>query len=74
MNVLIQEMTIDDYDEIYALWQESEGIELNNVDTKTILIAFLNGIRGSALWPMMMSSSWAPSSALMMAGVVILTI
>jgi ribosomal protein S18 acetylase RimI-like enzyme len=33
MNVLIQEMTIDDYDEIYALWQESEGIKLTDVDT-----------------------------------------
>ncbi len=33
MNVLIQEMTIDDYSEVYALWQASEGIELSEVDT-----------------------------------------
>jgi ribosomal protein S18 acetylase RimI-like enzyme len=34
MNVLIQEMTIDDYGEVYALWRESEGIKLSEVDTK----------------------------------------
>ena len=34
MNMLIQEMTIHDYDEVYALWQESRGIELSEVDTR----------------------------------------
>ena len=34
MNVQIEEMAIHDYDEVYALWQESEGIELSNVDTR----------------------------------------
>jgi ribosomal protein S18 acetylase RimI-like enzyme len=34
MNLLIQEMTIQDYDEVYGLWQESEGITLSNVDTR----------------------------------------
>ena len=32
MDALIQEMTIHDYDEVYALWQESEGIKLSEVD------------------------------------------
>ena len=34
MNVLIQEMTIQDYDDVYALWQASDGIELSEVDTR----------------------------------------
>ena len=42
MNLLIQEMTIDDYDEVYALWQESEGIKLSNVDTKNDIDRLLN--------------------------------
>ena len=29
MNVTIQEMTLNDYDEVRALWQESEGIDLS---------------------------------------------
>ncbi len=41
MNVLIQEMTIRDYDEVRALWQESEGIELSEVDTKDDIARFL---------------------------------
>ncbi len=41
MNVLIQEMTIQDYDEVHALWQESEGIELSEVDTKDDIARFL---------------------------------
>lgn len=34
MNVLIQEMTIGDYDEVFALWRASEGILLSEVDTQ----------------------------------------
>jgi ribosomal protein S18 acetylase RimI-like enzyme len=41
MNVLIQEMTIQDYDEVHALWQESEGIALSEVDTKDDIARFL---------------------------------
>jgi ribosomal protein S18 acetylase RimI-like enzyme len=42
MNLLIQEMTIQDYDEVYALWQESEGIKLSNVDTRDDINRLLN--------------------------------
>jgi len=41
MSVLIQEMSIQDYDEIRALWQESEGIELSEVDSKDDIARFL---------------------------------
>jgi len=41
MSVLIQEMSLQDYDEIRALWQESEGIELSEVDSKEDIARFL---------------------------------
>ena len=41
MGALIQEMTIQDYDEVYALWQESEGIELSDVDSEEDITRFL---------------------------------
>ena len=41
MSVLIQEMTIQDYDKVRALWQESEGIELSEVDSKDDIARFL---------------------------------
>ena len=34
MTIQIQEMTIQDYDEVYALWRETEGIKLSEVDGK----------------------------------------
>ena len=41
MSVLIQEMTVQNYDEIRALWQESEGIELSEVDSMDDIARFL---------------------------------
>lgn len=41
MNALIQEMTIQDYVEVYALWQESEGIEVSEVDSEDDIARFL---------------------------------
>ncbi|RME89920.1 MAG: GNAT family N-acetyltransferase [Anaerolineae bacterium] len=32
MKVELREMTIADYDEVYALWRESEGLKLNSED------------------------------------------
>ena len=34
MSVLIQEMTLNDYDDVYALWRESDGILLSEVDAR----------------------------------------
>ena len=41
MGALIQEMSIQDYDEVRALWQESEGIELSEVDSRKDIARFL---------------------------------
>jgi ribosomal protein S18 acetylase RimI-like enzyme len=41
MGTLIQEMTIQDYDEVRALWQESEGLKLSEVDSKSSIVRFL---------------------------------
>jgi ribosomal protein S18 acetylase RimI-like enzyme len=41
MNIAIREMTISDYEEVKALWQYSNGIELSNADTKESITRFL---------------------------------
>jgi ribosomal protein S18 acetylase RimI-like enzyme len=41
MSVLIQEMTIRDYDEVRALWEESEGIEISDADSRDGVARFL---------------------------------
>ncbi|MEA3336628.1 MAG: GNAT family N-acetyltransferase [Chloroflexota bacterium] len=41
MNVVIKEMTIEDYVEVRALWQESDGVVLSKVDTKKDIARFL---------------------------------
>lgn len=42
MNVTIQEMTLNDYDEVRALWQASEGIDLSAVDSRSSIARFLD--------------------------------
>ena len=41
MNVIFQEMTLDDYDEVRALWLESEGIDLSGADLRKSIARFL---------------------------------
>jgi ribosomal protein S18 acetylase RimI-like enzyme len=41
MNARIQEMTIQDYDEVRSLWEDSEGIKLSDVDSKDAIARFL---------------------------------
>jgi putative acetyltransferase len=41
MPVTIKEMTPDDYDEVLALWQASEGIGLSDADSREGISAFL---------------------------------
>ena len=41
MGIQISEMTIDDYEDIYALWQNSEGIGLSDADSKEGIKRFL---------------------------------
>jgi ribosomal protein S18 acetylase RimI-like enzyme len=42
MNVTIQEMRIDDYDEVRALWQESQGIDLSAADSRASIARYLD--------------------------------
>lgn len=41
MNIVIQEMTLDDYEEVRSLWLESEGIELSACDSHSSIARFL---------------------------------
>jgi ribosomal protein S18 acetylase RimI-like enzyme len=41
MNFIIREMTIADFEEVKALWQRSNGIELSTADTKESITRFL---------------------------------
>jgi ribosomal protein S18 acetylase RimI-like enzyme len=41
MSYQIHEMTIQDYDDVSALWRASEGIELSSVDSRESILRFL---------------------------------
>ena len=40
-NIIIQEMTIQDYDEVRTLWQDTDGIEFSDIDSKADISRFL---------------------------------
>ena len=42
MDAQIHEMTIQDYDEVRVLWEESEGLKLSEVDSKDAIARFLD--------------------------------
>jgi ribosomal protein S18 acetylase RimI-like enzyme len=41
MNMIIQEMTIQDYDEVRGLWLETEGVQISDTDSREGLEWFL---------------------------------
>lgn len=41
MNMVIQEMSIQDYDEVRALWEVSEGIQVTDIDSRESIDRFL---------------------------------
>lgn len=41
MEVVIQEMVIEDYDEVRALWEASEGIQVSDIDSSLSIDRFL---------------------------------
>lgn len=49
MGILIQEMSIKDYDEVRALWESSDGIVLSDIDTRERLTTFLERNPGLSL-------------------------
>ena len=42
MDVFIQEMSIQDYDEVRALWEASDGIQVTDIDSRESIDRFLN--------------------------------
>lgn len=48
MKVNIREMTIDDYDEVFALWQISEGIGLSTADERDAIAMYLHRNPGTS--------------------------
>jgi ribosomal protein S18 acetylase RimI-like enzyme len=41
VSISIQEMTLDDYDEVHAIWKDSDGLELSVADAKESIARFL---------------------------------
>ena len=41
MKIKISEFTIDQYDEVFALWERSDGVELSGADEKVNIEAYL---------------------------------
>ena len=42
MNVKIKDFTIDSYEDVFALWQQCEGVGLGESDSKDNILLFLN--------------------------------
>ena len=48
MNLSLREMSIDDYPEVYALWEKTEGIGLSDTDSKENIAQFLHHNPGTS--------------------------
>jgi ribosomal protein S18 acetylase RimI-like enzyme len=46
VNYNIRQMTMDDYEEVYRLWEKAEGISLEESDTREAISIYLNRNRG----------------------------
>jgi ribosomal protein S18 acetylase RimI-like enzyme len=46
VDYIIRQMTIDDYDEVYRLWEKAEGISLEESDTREAISIYLKRNRG----------------------------
>lgn len=49
MDCKIREMTIDDYDEVTALWRDTEGIGLGSSDTRESVASYLERNRSLSI-------------------------
>jgi ribosomal protein S18 acetylase RimI-like enzyme len=49
MNVSIRPMSVEDYDEVLALWQSSAGVGLNEADEQAPIAAYLRRNAGLSL-------------------------
>jgi len=46
VDYVLREMTINDYDYVYPLWEQIEGLSLEESDTKEAMAIYLNRNRG----------------------------
>ena len=46
MNFIIRKMTIDDYDEVYRLWEQTEGLNLEEDDSRESIGIYLGRNQG----------------------------
>lgn len=42
MDYVLREMTIDDYDDVWRLWEQAEGLSLEEADTREAMAIYLN--------------------------------
>ena len=49
MRCTIKPMTLADYDEVFALWQKTDGVGLNESDTRKAIAAYLKRNPGMSL-------------------------
>ena len=42
MAYVLREMTIDDYDDVWRLWEQTEGLSLEEADTREAMAIYLN--------------------------------
>lgn len=68
MEIKIRPMTIEDYDEVYALWMTIKGFGIRSIDdSREGTERFLNGIPPQVLWRKQTVSWWGQFYAAMMA-------
>ncbi len=46
VDYFVRQMTLDDYDEVYRLWEKAEGISLEESDTRDAISIYLNRNQG----------------------------
>ena len=69
MDILIREMTMEDYGQVYDLWTEIKGFGIRSLDdSKEGVERFLKGTLPPAWWLSRMAMWWATSCAATMEG------
>lgn len=71
---IVRHFRIEDYDAVIALWRRTEGVGLNESDTRPAIAAFLRRNRASAWLPKRMGGLPVPCCAVTTGGVVTCTI
>ena len=71
---MLRVMTIDDYDQVYALWKTIKGFGIRSVDdSREGSEGSLSAILLPAWWQKKMERSWEPSSVVTTGGGAVFT-